>query len=92
MTIIRLILFVSAISINTAFAAVSTQQDGHLVIIGGGLRDDNAEIGNRIVALAGGKGAKIAIIPAAAADPQIAANAIVAFLNKCQKKLPKFSD
>ena len=53
---------------------------GHLVIIGGALRSDNAEIGNRIVELAGGKGARIAIIPAAAAEPEKAAQAIVTYL------------
>lgn len=43
---------------------------GTLVIIGGALRPDTAEVWQRIVTLAGGTGARIAIIPAAADEPQ----------------------
>lgn len=68
-----------SVAIQESGAALSL---GHLVIIGGALRSDNAEIGNRIVALAGGKGAKIAIIPAAAADPESAGQAIADYLRQ----------
>ncbi|MEO5932166.1 MAG: cyanophycinase [Duganella sp.] len=54
---------------------------GSLVIIGGALRGDNAEIWQRIVALAGGRGARIAVLPSAAADPERVGDAIAARLN-----------
>jgi cyanophycinase len=50
-------------------SAEAEQTRGHLVIIGGALRADNAEVWTRIVQLAGGKGARIAVIPAAAGNP-----------------------
>lgn len=43
---------------------------GALAIIGGALREDNAVVWRRIVAEAGGQGARIAVIPAAAAHPE----------------------
>jgi cyanophycinase len=43
---------------------------GSLVIIGGGLRANNAEVYQRIVELAGGKGARIAVFPTAAGTPE----------------------
>jgi len=43
---------------------------GSLVIIGGGLQPDNAEVWQKIVALAGGKGARIAVLPTAAGNPE----------------------
>ncbi len=46
---------------------------GSLVIIGGALRKDNAIVWETIVKQAGGKGSKIAIIPAASGNPQRAA-------------------
>jgi cyanophycinase len=42
---------------------------GSLVIIGGGLRANNAEVYQKIVELAGGKGARIAVFPTAAGTP-----------------------
>ncbi|PIL42490.1 cyanophycinase [Massilia eurypsychrophila] len=42
---------------------------GSLVIIGGALRADSAPVWQRIVRLAGGVGARIAVIPAAAGNP-----------------------
>ncbi len=43
---------------------------GSLVIIGGALRPDNAAVWERIVELAGGKGARIAVFPSAANNPE----------------------
>src|ERR1700756_4862832 len=43
---------------------------GSLVIIGGALRADNAEVWDRIVKLAGGAGARIAVLPTAAGNPE----------------------
>ncbi|MDB5963160.1 MAG: Cyanophycinase [Massilia sp.] len=50
-------------SASAAFA------DGNLLIAGGALRADNTVVWDRLVALAGGKGARIAVIPAAAGNP-----------------------
>ncbi|HEX9171322.1 MAG TPA: cyanophycinase [Telluria sp.] len=55
---------------------------GSLVIIGGALRPDNAAVWERIVALSGGKGARIAVFASAAANPQRAGQSNVARLNK----------
>jgi cyanophycinase len=55
---------------------------GSLVIIGGGLRANNAEVWERIVSLAGGKGARIAVLPTAAENPQKEGQLTVAALNR----------
>lgn len=54
---------------------------GSLVIIGGGLRGENAPVWERIVALAGGPGAKIAVFGSASNNPEKAAQADVERLN-----------
>jgi cyanophycinase len=43
---------------------------GNLVIIGGGLRAENAEVWQRIVQLAGGKGARIGVFGSASINPR----------------------
>ncbi|WP_373886684.1 cyanophycinase [Duganella sp. BJB475] len=55
---------------------------GSLVIIGGNLRQDNADVWQRIVQLAGGPGARVAVLPSAAADPAPVGAAIVGFLKQ----------
>ncbi|MFZ6742200.1 cyanophycinase [Undibacterium sp. JH2W] len=55
---------------------------GSLVIIGGALRADNAVVWQRIVQQAGGKGAKIAVIPAAAGNPEKSGGFAVESLNQ----------
>ncbi|MFZ6769197.1 cyanophycinase [Undibacterium sp. Di26W] len=65
-----------------AHAEEASSPLGSLVIIGGALRMDNAAVWQRIVQQAGGKGAKIAVIPAAAGNPERAAAATVAALNQ----------
>ncbi len=55
---------------------------GTLVIIGGGLRADNAEVWQRIVQLSGGKGARIAVFGAASINPEKSANSTIAKLNQ----------
>jgi cyanophycinase len=54
---------------------------GSLVIIGGGLQPDNAEVWQKIVALAGGKGARIAVLPTAAGNPEREGQLTVTNLN-----------
>jgi cyanophycinase len=53
-----------------ALAAPPDAPRGSLVIIGGGLRANNAEVWQKIVELAGGKGARIAVFPTAAGTPE----------------------
>lgn len=62
--------------------AAAPGRRGSLVIIGGKLRPDNDAVWRRIVALAGGPGARIAVFAAAAADPAPAAQAIVGLLRR----------
>lgn len=53
-----------------AGALAAEAPKGSLVIIGGGLRADNASVWQKIVELAGGKGARIAVFPSAAQNPE----------------------
>ncbi|WP_374583000.1 cyanophycinase [Pseudoduganella sp.] len=55
---------------------------GALVIIGGALRPDTADVWQRIVALAGGPGARIAVLPSAAARPERSGASIAANLKR----------
>ena len=55
---------------------------GNLVIIGGGLRADNAEVWQRIVNLAGGMGARIAVFGSASGNPEKAGQSIINKLNQ----------
>lgn len=60
---------------------VKTPPKGTLVIIGGGLRGENEPVWERIVELAGGKGARIAVFGSASANPERAAKLDVQRLN-----------
>lgn len=63
--------------------APSTQAPaGSLVIIGGALRGDNGDVWPRIVALAGGPGARIAIFPSAAGNPERSGQNAAAMLRR----------
>ncbi|MDK2909957.1 MAG: hypothetical protein PWR20_1524 [Bacteroidales bacterium] len=57
--------FVLFLGIN----AILYAQQGHLIIAGGGLQEDNSEVFNEIVRLSGGRSAIIGIIPAASGSP-----------------------
>lgn len=61
-------LLMLGVSMN-ARAETGMQVKGSLAIIGGALRYDNSVVWQRIVQESGGQGAKIAIIPAASANP-----------------------
>jgi cyanophycinase len=52
-------------------ALCADDKQGSLVIIGGALRYDQADVWNRIVALAGGAGARIAVVPVASSEPLV---------------------
>ena len=58
-------------------AEVPPSPKGHLVIIGGALRGDNAAVWERMVQLAGGKGARIAVFASASASPDKAGKFLV---------------
>nr|WP_315484097.1 cyanophycinase [uncultured Undibacterium sp.] len=67
---------------NTSHAGDPTEKvKGSLVIIGGALRADNTVVWETIVKQAGGKGSRIAIIPAASGNPQRAAEFAASALN-----------
>src|SRR6478672_5598210 len=65
-----------------ALAAPPDAPRGSLVIIGGGLRANNAEVWQKIVALAGGKGARIAVFPTAAGTPEREGRMAADYLNR----------
>ena len=71
-----------AFVVASAGAVAADAPKGSLVIIGGGLRADNAEVWDKIVALAGGKGARIAVLPTAAENPAKEAQLTVDALNR----------
>ena len=62
--------FVLAWLAGSLHAAEVPASKGSLVIIGGALRPDNAAVWERIVQLAGGKGARIAVFASASANPE----------------------
>jgi cyanophycinase len=62
-------------------AADVAQPKGSLVIIGGNLRPGNAPVWERIVKLAGGKGARIAVFASASGTPERSGKSLVERLN-----------
>jgi cyanophycinase len=77
MTLIR-----SFLVVLLGMASLVAHADGSLVIVGGALRADNAVVWQRIVDLAGGKGARIAVVPAAAGNPTGSGGRVVQHLNQ----------
>jgi cyanophycinase len=79
---VRLVLAVLMLaSTPLAGAEDGAQPKGSLVIIGGNLRPGNAPVWERIIQLAGGKGARIAVFPSAAAYPEKDGKNLVRRLN-----------
>ncbi|GGC81456.1 cyanophycinase [Undibacterium terreum] len=70
-----------AAEIAAATKDAEAKTKGSLVIIGGALRIDNVPVWQRIVNLAGGKGARIAVFPTAAANPERSGQATIDVLN-----------
>lgn len=66
----------------TQTGAAEAAPQGTLVIIGGALRADNAVVWQRIVALSGGAGARIAVLPTAAGNPERSGRNIASYLNR----------
>jgi cyanophycinase len=67
---IRLAIIPMLMACGISLAGEAPAPKGSLVIIGGALRADNAPVWERIVQLAGGQGARIAVFPSAAANPE----------------------
>lgn len=67
---------------RAADGAAAGTAAGALVIVGGALRPDNAQVWQRIVALAGGAGARIAVFPTAAGNPERSGANVAATLNQ----------
>ncbi len=65
-----------------AEAGQGATPQGSLVIAGGAVRGDNAAIWQRVVQLAGGPGARIAVMPSASANPARAGAYLVAGLKQ----------
>ncbi len=67
-------------------AAVATsgraETKGSLVIGGGAIRFDDAQVWSQIVDLAGGRGAKIAIFPTASGNPQLVGDRLIETFKK----------
>ncbi|MFL6673336.1 MAG: cyanophycinase [Massilia sp.] len=67
---VRVALALALVAGASSQAAEPAPPKGSLVIIGGALRPDNAAVWGRIVKLAGGKGARIAVFASASATPE----------------------
>jgi cyanophycinase len=74
--VIRALLALALLASNSSDAAEPAPK-GSLVIIGGALRGDNAAVWERVVQLAGGKGARIAVFASASANPERAGKFLV---------------
>lgn len=69
-------LFVALVLLAHIAQAVDPPK-GSLVIIGGALRYDEKEVWDKVVELAGGPGAKIAVFPTASSNPLRSGNRII---------------
>jgi cyanophycinase len=79
MSIARLLL---VLALTPLAALAESPPQGSLVIIGGALRADNAAVWQRVVQLAGGAGARIAVLPGAAGNPERSGATLVRYLNQ----------
>ncbi len=78
----RIALAIALMASACSGAADLAPPRGSLVIVGGALRADNAAVWERIVKLAGGKGARIAVFASASAYPKESGKANVELLDK----------
>ncbi|MDB5756587.1 MAG: cyanophycinase [Massilia sp.] len=77
----RFALLLVLAAVPLAQAAAPAAPKGSLVIVGGALRADNAVVWERIVRLAGGEGARIAVFASASASPEQAGKFNMDLLN-----------
>jgi cyanophycinase len=80
--VVSALLALALLASNFSVAAETPQPKGSLVIIGGALRADNAAVWERVVQLAGGKGARIAVFASASASPERAGKYLVERFNQ----------
>jgi cyanophycinase len=82
----RIYVLVTAVfALIASFASPAQERNpvkGSLVIMGGAIHPDTEDIWQRIVALAGGKGASIAVIAAAAGNPESSAKRTIEILSR----------
>lgn len=69
-------------SLAAALFAGTAAATGTVFAVGSAIADDDHELWQRFVALAGGPGARVAVFPTAAGDPERAATAIAAALQR----------
>jgi cyanophycinase len=81
-SLLTLLLVAAGVQARAADVAKPSAPQGSLVIVGGALRADNAVVWERIVRLAGGKRARIAVFASASADPAQAAKSNIDLLNR----------
>ncbi|TFW32189.1 cyanophycinase [Massilia horti] len=79
---LRVALAIVLLACASSQAADKAVPKGSLVIIGGALRPDNAAVWERIVQLAGGRGARIAVFASASATPEKTGRSLVDRLAK----------
>ena len=82
MTLCRIALLLTMAGAAGAQGVQSEAPKGSLVIAGGALRADNAAVWERIVELAGGEGARIAVFASASASPAKSAMFNINLLNR----------
>jgi cyanophycinase len=82
LAILSFVLFVPFVLLTKQTHATAISPKGSLVIIGGGLKDTNVTVYERIIELAGGKGASIAIFPTASFMPEFTCKNLVALFTK----------
>jgi cyanophycinase len=80
--IMRCLLAACLLPLAATTSAAEPAPQGSLVIAGGALRGDNAAVWQRVVQLAGGPGARIAVLPCAAASPERAGATLAAHLKR----------
>src|ERR1700757_1365929 len=61
----------------TLVTSVRAETKGSLVIGGGAIRFDDAQVWSQIVDLAGGRGAKIAVLPTASGNPYLVGGRVI---------------
>ncbi len=80
--VVPLIYIGAAFGQTTQLNAEKKKVNGSLVIMGGAIHPDTEDIWQKIVALAGGKGASIAVIAAAAGNPESSAKRTIEILSR----------
>lgn len=81
-TVVHALLACVLLASHSASSAEAPRPKGSLVIIGGALRGDNAMVWERMVQLAGGKGARIAVFASASASPEKTGKILVERFNQ----------